>query len=124
MNITFIGNCQILSLCFYFQQLLNQNYYICWVLYGEEFKQNLDYWSEKCINKILEYNDSIKTIKDSDIIIFQNIDINKSLFSNTNILSEIKKTTCKLIQIPSIYLNYYDFDNSIQHLINREKKIM
>ena len=44
MNITFIGNCQTLILCFYFQQLLNkdENNNICWVLYGEEFKQYLN----------------------------------------------------------------------------------
>ena len=41
MNITFIGNCQLISLCFYFQQLLNENNNICWVLYGEEFKQHI-----------------------------------------------------------------------------------
>jgi hypothetical protein len=35
MNITFIGNCQTATLCFYFQQLLNCN--INWVLYGDEF---------------------------------------------------------------------------------------
>ena len=32
-------------------------------------------------NKIIDYDNSIQTIKDSDIIIYQNIDVNKSLFS-------------------------------------------
>jgi len=116
MNITFIGNCQILSLCFYFQQLLNkyENYNICWVLYGEEFKQHLSDWTVKCKNKIIDYDNSIQTIKDSEIIIYQNIDVKKSLFSNTNTLLEITKKSCKLIKIPSIYLIYDDFDNSIK----------
>ena len=30
------------------------------------------------------------------------------------------KSSCKLIQIPSIYLIYSDFDNSIKELIDRE----
>jgi hypothetical protein len=122
MNITFIGNCQTVSLCFYFQQLLINNNKICWVLYGEEFKQHLGNWSVKCKNKIIDYDNSIKTIKDSDIIIYQNIDVNKSLFCNTNKLRELTKKSCKLIKIPSIYLVYNDFDNSIKELINRENE--
>jgi hypothetical protein len=81
MNITFIGNCQTISLCFYFQQLLNKDENnICWVLYGEEFKSNLNNWSDKCKNKIIDYHASIEKIKDSDIIIYQNINEQKSLF--------------------------------------------
>jgi len=110
-----------LSLCFYFQQLLDSNNINCsWVLYGEEFQPHLNTWSDKCKNKILNYDESIQKIKDSDVIIYQNINVTKSLFSNTKTLQEIKKSSCKLIQIPSIYLNYNDFDNSIQELINRE----
>ena len=125
MNITFIGNCQTISLCFYFQQLLNQNNNIYWVLYGEEFKtlaNGRDNWLKKCKNKIMDYNNSIRQIKNSDIIIYQNIDVNKSLFSNTSALKEIMKSSCKLIKIPSIYLLYHDFDNSIKELVNRENK--
>jgi hypothetical protein len=124
MNITFIGNCQTLSLCFYFQQLLNkdENNNIYWLLYGEEFIPCLGDWSVKCKNKILDYDTSVQIIKDSDIIIYQNINVNKSLFSNTNTLRELKKNSCKLILIPCIYLIYDDFDNSIKELINRENK--
>jgi len=122
MNITFIGNCQTVSLCFYFQQLLNENNNICWVLYGEEFKPHIDDWSVKCKNKITDYDESLKKLKDSDIIIYQNIDVKKSLFSNTDTLREIAKNTCKLIKIPSIHLIYDDFDNSIKELINRENE--
>jgi hypothetical protein len=123
MNITFIGNCQILSLCFYFQQLLNKDENnICWVLYGEEFEPHLNSWSDKCKNKIIDFDDSIQTIEDSDIVIYQNIDVTKSLFSNTNTLRQITKNSCKLIKIPSIYFNYNDFDNSIKELIKRENE--
>lgn len=122
MNITFIGNCQTLSLCFYFQQLLIKNNKICWVSYSEEFKQHLGNWSVKCKNKIIDYDNSIQTIKDSDIVIYQDIDVKKSLFSNTNKLRELTKNNCKLIKIPNIYLDYNDFDNSIKELISRENK--
>ncbi len=109
-----------MSLCFYFQQLLNNDEnYICWVLYGEEFKQHLGNWSNKCKNKIIDYDSSIQAIKNSDLIIYQNIDENKSVFSNTNKLRELTNG-CKLIQIPSIYLVYNDFNNSLKELINRE----
>lgn len=120
MNISFIGNCQTVSLCFYFQQLLNQNNNIYWITYNEDFTKHLGNWSVKCKNKIIDYDNSIKIIKDSDIVIYQNININISLFSNTKTLEEITKNSCKLIQIPTTYLNYNDFDNSIKELIYRE----
>jgi len=91
-------------------------------MYGEEFKPHLGNWSVKCKNKIIDYDNSIQKIKDSDIIIYQNIDVNKSLFSNTNTLRELTNNSCKLIKIPSIYLLYNDFDNSIKELINRENE--
>lgn len=123
MIITFIGNCQTVGLCFYLQRLLHsKNYDICWILYGEEFRPHVNEWSVKCQNKILDYDTSILKIKESDIIIYQNIDINKSVLSNTNTLNELKKTNCRLIQIPSIYLIYNDYDNSIKELIYRENK--
>jgi len=70
MNITFIGNCQTISLCFYFQELFNndENYNICWVSYGDEFKTHLNTWCDKCKNKMIDYDKSIQIIKDSDII--------------------------------------------------------
>lgn len=122
MNITFIGNCQTVSLCFYFQQLLNENNNICWLLYGEEFLPHIGMWSDKCKNKIVDYDASIQKIKDSDIIIYQHIDVNKSLFCNTNTLRDLTKHSCNLIKIPCIYLKYDEFDHSLTELINRENE--
>jgi len=118
MNITFIGNCQTASLCFYFQQLLNCN--INWVLYGDEFLPNLGRWIDKVKNKSLDYDVSIDVIKNSDIIVYQEINKEKSAFSNTETLQIIKKISCKLITIPSIYLDYSDYENSIKELQKRE----
>ncbi len=104
MNITFIGNCQTVSLCFYFQKLLEgTDYNISWILIADWFKQFLDKWSEKCSNKILDYNESIEQIKVSDIIIFQEIVEEKSSICNSKMLNEFKKESCVLIKIPSIY---------------------
>ncbi len=121
MNIIFIGNCQTISLCFYFQQLLtSENYNISWLLYGEEFKHHLNSWSNKCKNIILDYKVSKEKIKESDIIIYQEIILDKSLFSNFEFLNENKKESCKLIKIPSIYLNYSKYTDSLNELKNRE----
>ena len=120
MNITFIGNCQPLALCFYFQQLLNKNNNIFWISYGEDFNQHIGGWSVKCKNKIIDYDNSIQKIKDSDVIVYQSVSVEKSRFSNTKTLRELMKSSCKLIQIPSIHLIYSDFDNSIKELIDRE----
>lgn len=121
INITFIGNCQTVSLCFFFQELLDTKVYnVSWTLYGDEFLPHMGKWSIKCQNKILSYDDSIERIKKSDYIVYQQIIEEKSTFCNTNALKEMKKNTCVLIQIPSIYLIYDEFDTSIKNLENRE----
>lgn len=123
MNITFIGNCQAVSLCFYFQRLLiSTNYNVCWVLYDDLFKQHLHSWSYKCENKIVDYETSIERIKISDVIIYQEIDVNKSSFCNEKKLQELIKNDCKLIKIPVVYLNYDTYDSSIKDLQQRENK--
>jgi hypothetical protein len=119
--ITFIGSCQAVSLCFFFQQLLkNKDYTISWVLYAEDFQQHLGPWSNKCENKILDFNQSMEQLKISDIIIYQNIDEKKSIFSNPNYLNQIKKESCKLIQFSCINFDYSDFQNSLEELKKRE----
>ena len=121
INISFIGNCQTASLCFYFQQLLDSNmYHVSYIMYGEEFRMHLSGWSHKVNNKITNYDESINTIKNSDIIIYQEIVKEKSLFSNTETLKLIKKESCKLIMMPCIYLVYSNFDISIKELRRRE----
>ena len=123
MNITFIGNCQTVSLCFYFQKLLEgTNHNASWVLIAEWFKQFLDEWSEKCTNKILDYNESIERIKSSNFIIFQEIVEEKSSICNTNMLNQLKKESCILIKIPSIYFDYSNYDMSLSQLEQREVK--
>lgn len=119
MKITFIGNCQTASLCFYFQQLLGE-FNIKWVLYGDEFKPHLHEWSNKVKHKIIDYDIVIDVIKHSDVIVFQEIRKEKSQFSNTETLEAIKKESCRLIKIPSIYLDYSNYDHSISELKQRE----
>ena len=113
-NIGFIGNCQTLSLCFFFQQLLeNQNYSIYWISYDDEFNEHVQDWADKCKNKILFEDEAIERIKESDIIIYQEIRLDKSAFSNRQKLLEIKKDTCRLITVPSIRFDYNDYEKSI-----------
>lgn len=77
MIITFIGNCQTVTLCYFFQLLLsdNNNYKIYWISYSDQFIKHLNEWSNKCENKITDYNGSIQIIKNSDVIIYQNISL-------------------------------------------------
>jgi hypothetical protein len=116
--ITFIGNCQTASLCFYFQQLLGSNN-ISWVLYGNEFLPHLGNWSNPIKNKIINYDESIQVIKTSDVIIYQEISTNRSLFCSTE-----KLESYKLIKFPSIYLDYLNYDASILELKNEKQQIM
>lgn len=120
-HITFIGNCQTLSLCFFFQELLeNQNYSVYWISYDDEFNEHVQDWTDKCKNKILFQDEAIERIEESDIIIYQEIRLDKSAFSNREKLLEIKKETCRLITVPSIRFDYNHYEKSINKLIIRE----
>jgi len=122
MNITFIGNCQTLSLCFYFQKMLDDNYYVSWIAsYKNAYEWGSNLLKDRVKNKIFDYDEAINIIKKSDIIIWQNIIEGKSKICNSIFLSSINNK-CRLIQLPSIYLIYDNFDNSIKELITRENK--
>lgn len=119
MIISFIGNCQTIALCILLQRLLRKKpYLIVWLLYGDEFKEHD--WSHICMNSFTEYEESLEQIKLSDVIIFQEINKNKSLFSNEETLRQMKKSTCTLIKLPSIFFHYDNYDNSLIELQNRE----
>jgi hypothetical protein len=121
-NIAFIGNCQMVSLCYFLQQLLseNKNFTIKWCLYGDNFKAHIAEWSQKCKNKIINYEQSLEYIKICDFIIYQDISSEKSFFSNEETLTKIKKIDCKLIKMPSIFFEYSSYDTSLKELIKRE----
>ena len=123
MIITFIGNCQLVSLCFFFQELLQKtDNNVYWISYSEIFNRHLIYWSDKCKNKILNYENGIKVIKNSDVIIYQNKTLEASFFCNTEHLMKIKKNTCMLIKLPYIIFDYNDYNNSILELEKRENE--
>lgn len=125
MILTFIGNCQTLTLCYFFQQLFattNLDYKVSWILYGKEFIQHIGEWSDKCQNKIMNPMTAVDLIKKSDVIIFQEVNVNKSPYSNTKTLTQLIKKGCQLIKIPSAHLLYDEFDTSIQELCSREDK--
>ena len=119
MNITFIGNCQTASLCFYFQQLLGDDG-IKWIVYGPEFQSHLEPFMDKVKNKIVDDDKIFDVIKNSDFIIYQEISKTKSHFCNTEILQLNKKDSCRLIKMPSIHLDYLNYDISLKELNNRE----
>ena len=108
----------MISLCFYFQQLL-PDYTISWCLYGDEFRPHIAQYSDKCKHKIMDYNKSIEQIKCSDIILYQEIAKDKSPFSNSITLHELAPSA-RFIKLPSIYLEYANYDTSIAELQKRE----
>jgi hypothetical protein len=121
MKIVFVGNCQTGSLSFYFQQL-SSNYDVKWLLYHESFKGHFGEWSDKIENKIDNYDIIMDEIRNSDVIVYQEICREKSLFCNTETFLKNKKESCRLIKIPDIYFDYSKCEDSIKELIMREVK--
>jgi len=130
MRITFIGNCQLMALCFYLQQLPYRN--ASWICFNDELYKAIwhppqpglfmktKHWTDKCKNKIYGIRNAIQEIRTSDIIIYQEVSTDKSYFCNTAKIREFCKTSCRLIKLPCIYLEYHDYDNSIKELQKRE----
>ena len=121
--ITFIGNCQLLCLCFFFQELLNDtNHIVKWICYGNEFvRASQRKWAQKCKDRVYDYNEAIELIKLSDVIIFQEVCLEKSLFCNKNTLTSLIKKDCNLVLLPSIHINYRNYNHSLKELQRREQ---
>jgi len=107
MKVTFIGNCQLVALCYYFQQLTDD---AKWVCYGKEFLEHLASWSDKCADKILDHDEAIARVRASDVIVYQEVVAWKSTFCNEKTLRELKGPTCMLLKVPSIQWDYSDAD--------------
>jgi len=107
MKITFIGNCQLVALCYYAQQLTDD---ARWVCYGNEFLPFLDSWSDKCVDKILHHEGAIARVRESDVIVYQEVVGTKSTFCNEWTLQELKAPGCMLLKVPSIQWDYNDVD--------------
>jgi hypothetical protein len=136
-NIGFIGNCQMIELCYYLQELFKNNKDIRWCLYGDKFKSalhrrivtdnngrkiELNHWADKCKNKIIDYNQSIRYIKSCDVIIYQKIKPETSKYFNEENILKMRKPDSKLIKLPSIHIDYNNYNASILELQKREKE--
>lgn len=125
IKIAFVGNCQLLTLCFYLQYLLrdNKDYCIRWVCYSDNFLPHLTgTWDACCKDKITTAKEGVEYIKECDYIFYNPIKDETSTFFSTNKLQDIKKDTTKLYPIISMCLNYNDLDNSIDHLKDLDKE--
>ena len=76
-------------------------------------------WLQK-VNKVLEYEKVLEEIQKSDVVVYQEICQEKSIFCNTPFLKSVVKESCKLVKIPSICLDYDTYDVSMQELVKRE----
>jgi hypothetical protein len=63
---------------------------------------------------------AIEVVEKSDVIVHQEVSKEKSLFANMETLQTLKKDSCILIKIPSIHLDYSNFNASIERLMQYE----
>ena len=122
IHIGFVGNCQLLSLCFFTQFLLkeNQEYTVRYISYDNTFNIHIDKWSDKCNNKILDYSEGIEYLMKCDYIIYNKIKKDTSIFFNTECIESYAKQNCKLISITSIYIQIEKYYQDISELLYRD----
>lgn len=120
-KILFIGNCQMTTMCFYFQQLCcTSKYEIKFAPFNDDVVKHLNEWSDKCKNKITNKDDIINEIKTSDVVIYQEIYEGISDISNEKYLRINVKPTCKLIKLQALNFYYDNYDESLQKLELKE----
>ncbi len=125
MKIAFIGNCQLVSLCYFVQLLTRDNPDIDarWCCFADWFIQHLGPWSSKCINKIIDPTQSTGFISDADIVVCNIICKQTSPLFNYASLLAMVKPTCRIIAIPSMYLSTDKYDESVVELKRREAEM-
>ena len=101
----------------------NQEVDARWCCYGDEFKEHIGEWSDKCLNKIIDYSEGVEYVKSCDIIVCNIIISEKSPFFNINNLRLISKESCRIISIPPMYYIKENHDSCINELKNRESII-
>jgi hypothetical protein len=125
MIIGFVGNCQMVTLCYYTQQLLkDHNHEIRWVCYNYLFLEHFDTenrWGDKCVNKIYDTTEGIEFIKKCDIIFYQKIRPETSQYFNFNNIITYNKYA-RFISMPSIKIDLKNVEESLKKLRMREVK--
>ena len=124
MKVSFIGDSQMVTLCFFMQELFryNDDYNSTaqWLLYGDEFLVHLDSWADKCERKMLDYGRCVAELRTSDVVVFQEICADKSVFCNAVGLRELTSPGCRLLKLPSVHMDYSRFEESLAELARRE----
>ena len=125
-KIVCIGNCQARSIAKYLFEILD-NYSVKYVPYNDNFikkmflhETNKYYSSQFIFLTVFDKKDAIKTLMESDIIIYQNIKKETSPLFNEEKLYEYNEN-CIKVSLPSIRLDYNDYLNSLKELKFREK---
>ncbi len=109
MKITLLGNCQTKALTWYIQQL-NENFNLKWICIDSFDKAGwalTKNFKGKDIPMIVNLNESIKRLKDSDCIIFQNIQPETSKYFHNSAIQK-HKSHAKLISISAFYYELED----------------
>jgi hypothetical protein len=129
-KIAIIGNCQMQALSFFLQSNTS-NYLVKYCSYGNDYtpktmKENHDSWAEIFKDTLIfNKNDSINFVKEADFIFCQvlanNGDPDRFLYHEK--ILEIKKNTCEIFTIPSIFVHPHqtNFEDQISELQNRER---
>ncbi len=120
IKIAFIGNCQMVSLCFFTQQLLHDTDIICkWICAYNGFSMfSHQRFSQKCNHKLFSNNESIQYLYECDYIFYQKIKKEKSPLFNEEKIMSYKKYNC--ISMPSIWLDITTYETSLSELKKRE----
>lgn len=109
----------MLTLCFYLQNMLDPSKYkVSWIRYSDDIRWHEHHFADKCKNKLENHYEIIDAISKSDLIVYQNVIGNA--YANSENLQKLKKNQSRILKLPSIVLDYKNYNHSIMELKRRE----
>ena len=130
-KVCFVGNCQMLSLCIFLDELLDSSMYsLQWLCYHESFQQHLGRWCRQPEDQQtfrcrveLDEEKSRQALSSCDILVFQYLSAKASpALSDYVGVEGAKKLTCKKVSFPTIEFKLDEFEYYYDNMKIREEK--
>ncbi|MBN2714706.1 MAG: hypothetical protein JXX14_02555 [Deltaproteobacteria bacterium] len=129
-KICFIGNCQMLSLCIFFEELLDKSKYsVQWLCHHVSFHQHLGPWCRRPDDPttfrcrvILDEEQAREALLNCDILVYQSLSVKASpVFSPYLDNDGILNLHCTKVSFPSIHFKLDEVEHNYNYMKEKEQ---
>lgn len=129
-KICFIGNCQMASLCIFFEELLDKSKYsVQWLCYNPSFHQHFGPWCRRPDDPekfrcrfVLDETQSVQELLNCDILVYHPLSMKASPLFYKYLNNEgIEKLNCQKVSFPSIHFKLDDVEYHYNYMKEKER---